>query len=144
MPPRILRMTFCVHSLVSGGCDIILPVKYGTIARQKRLLGNRADTRPAWQGTTEPASPGITRLINVGNRPEVGINNFNPKPTGRNDLGCCKGKSSWQQARMPPPSPVTGLGSRLWTGSVMSGAFTRSGRRGTAPDFGSPKSWFAN
>ncbi len=96
MPPRILRMNGKRYLLVSGGCDIVFLTKYGTIARQKRLLGNRADTRPAWQGTAEPVSPGLTRLINVGNRPEVGINNFNPKPTGRNDLGCCKGKSSWQ------------------------------------------------
>ena len=98
MPPRILRMNGKRYLLVSGGCDtdIMLIVKYGTIARQKRLLGIRADVRPAWQGTTEPVSPGITRLINVGNRPKVGMNNFNPKPTVGNDLGCCKGKSSRQ------------------------------------------------
>ncbi len=31
------------HSLVSGGCDVILLIKYGTIARQKRLLETRTD-----------------------------------------------------------------------------------------------------
>ncbi len=103
MPPRILRMNGKRHLLVSGGGDMVFLTKYGTIARQKRLLGIRADIRPAWQGTTELVSLGITRLINVGKRLKVGMNHFNPKPPGRNDLGAAKAKvpGSRRECRLP-------------------------------------------
>ncbi len=52
------------HLLVSGGCDtdIMLIVKYGTIARQKRLLDIGVDIKCREQGKDFPRGSGFSLL----------------------------------------------------------------------------------
>jgi len=60
-------------ALVSGGWGIITSAQYGTITHQGENSGDMGRYKTGLARETNPASPGITRFVKVGNGAKVGI-----------------------------------------------------------------------